>query len=99
MNNFNILSENNNNVEKYEHNNNNLNFDDDDDFYFIKPSEFIQNRRKTLEDFIKNKNDNIIKKNNIKDNITCSYFEVIPNIVSFTSYSPFNKYETVVSLK
>ncbi|ETB56281.1 hypothetical protein YYC_05717 [Plasmodium yoelii 17X] len=100
MNNFNILSENNSNVEKYEHNNN-LNFDDDgdDDFYFIKPSEFIQNRRKTLEDFIKNKNDSIIKKNNIKDNITCSYFEVIPNIVSFTSYSPFNKYESIVSLK
>ncbi|SCM03868.1 conserved Plasmodium protein, unknown function [Plasmodium chabaudi chabaudi] len=99
MNNFNILSENESNVEKYEHNNN-LNFDDDDDdFYFIKPSEFIQNRGKTLEGFIKNKNDNIIKKNNVKDNSTCPYFEAIPNIVSFTSYTPFNKYERIVSLK
>ncbi|CAD2111083.1 conserved Plasmodium protein, unknown function [Plasmodium vinckei] len=100
MNNSNILSENESNVEKYEHNNN-LNFDgdEDDDFYFIKPSEFIQNRGKILEDFIKNKNDNITKKNNVKGNSTCSYFEAIPNIVSFTSYTPFNKYEKIVSLK
>ncbi|VWU51639.1 conserved protein, unknown function, partial [Hepatocystis sp. ex Piliocolobus tephrosceles] len=68
-------------------------------FYFLKPTEFIQNKEKTLKEYIIKKNDSMIKKNNINENDIIASFQVIPNIVIFTSYTPFQKYEKTVSLK
>ncbi|SCP05840.1 conserved Plasmodium protein, unknown function [Plasmodium ovale] len=66
--------------------------------YSLKPTEFVQNREKALKEFIR-KHYDTVKKNNIVESNYCSHFEVTPNIVIFTSYTPFKKYESVVSLK
>ncbi|SBS97167.1 hypothetical protein, conserved, partial [Plasmodium ovale curtisi] len=65
--------------------------------YSLKPTEFVQNREKALKEFIR-KHYDTVKKNNIVESNYCSHFEVTPNIVIFTSYTPFKKYESVVSL-
>ncbi|CRG94636.1 conserved Plasmodium protein, unknown function [Plasmodium gallinaceum] len=73
--------------------------DEKENFYFLKPKEFIKDRDKILKEFIKKKNDHIIKNNIVKTNISHAYFQAIPNIVIFTSYVPFKKYECLVNLK
>ncbi|KYN96034.1 hypothetical protein PGSY75_1444100, partial [Plasmodium gaboni] len=68
-------------------------------FYFLNPSEFIRNKEKVLKEFITKKYDDIIKQNKLSPDIRCTYFQCNPKIVIFTTYTPFQKYESVVSLK
>lgn len=68
-------------------------------FYILNPSEFIRNKEKVLKEFITKKYDDIIKQNKLSADIRCTYFQCNPKIVIFTTYTPFQKYESVVSLK
>ncbi|KAI4836832.1 hypothetical protein MKS88_004637 [Plasmodium brasilianum] len=89
-----------NKQEMYDNNEEYFKFNEEEEnAFFLKPTEFVQNREKILKEFVSKKYDDIIKKNILKENIACTYFQVIPNIVTFTTYDPFKKYERIVSLK
>ncbi|KJP87746.1 hypothetical protein AK88_02641 [Plasmodium fragile] len=66
---------------------------------FLTPAYFVHNREKALKEFIRKKNENMTKRGILKNNISCKYFQITPDIVTFTSYAPFKKYERVVTLK
>ncbi|EUD69484.1 hypothetical protein C922_00347 [Plasmodium inui San Antonio 1] len=66
---------------------------------FLRPAYFVHNKEKALKEFIRKKNENMTKKVILKDNISCNYFQITPDIVTFTSYAPFKKYERVITLK